>query len=298
MSSNKFHSLPLLATLALGFAGVWHLQHQIDRDHAAMYVEQDDLLVRSGSLVKALSLEYAPLIADLYWTRVVQYYGYKHHAKAPRFDLLWPLLDVTTALDPHLIIAFRFGSTFLTEPPPRGAGRPDLGIQLIERGIRENPEYWRLYEDLGFIYYFNLQDYQKASQAFLDGSKVPGALVWMKILAAKVAEEGNTRETSVFLWNELYNSATDKEVKENALTHLHLLRAEADCDRLDALANEYQHRSGHRPTDMRELVKAGLLPRVLVDPMGFPYVFGEDGGADLNPDSPLFDDRLIYQRKF
>jgi hypothetical protein len=298
MSSNRLHSLLVLAVLTVGFAAIWHLQHRIDTDHAAMYLEQDELLVRSGPLVKALSLEYAPLIADLYWTHVVQYYGYKRQVQAPRFDLLWPLLDVTTTLDPHLIIAYRFGSTFLSEPLPRGAGRPDLGIQLLERGIRENPEYWRLHEDLGFIYYFNLQDYQKASQAFLEGSKVPGALVWMKILAAKVAEDGNTRETSVFLWNELYNSATDKELKENALTHLQLLRSEADCERINTGAEEYQRRFGHRPTDIRELVKTGLLQHVPVDPKGFAYVFADDGKADLNPDSPLFDDRLIYQRKF
>ena len=35
-------------------------------------------MLRSGKLVKAMSLEYAPLMADIYWTRVVQYYGDKH----------------------------------------------------------------------------------------------------------------------------------------------------------------------------------------------------------------------------
>ena len=54
-------------------------------------------------------------------------------------DLLWPLLDVTTTLDPHLLVAYRFGSMFLSDAPPRGAGRPDLGMQLIQRGIQANP---------------------------------------------------------------------------------------------------------------------------------------------------------------
>ncbi len=57
--------------------------------------------MRSGNLLKVMSLEYAPLMADLYWTRVVQYYGDKAVRHDANFELLWPLLDVTTTLDPQ-----------------------------------------------------------------------------------------------------------------------------------------------------------------------------------------------------
>jgi hypothetical protein len=195
-----------------------------------------------------------------------------------------------------LLVAYRFGSTFLSEPPARGAGRPDLGVQLIERGIRANPDYWRFYEDLGFIYYFEMKDYTKAAAAFLEGSKKPHALVWMKVLAAKVGERGESRETSVFLWNELYNSATDPQIKKNALTHLQLLRAQTDCEHLDAIADDYGKRTGHRPVNLRDLISAGLLPGAPVDPLGYFYVFGADGKAQLNPASPLFKEKSIYTK--
>src|SRR5215470_9440657 len=109
-------------TLAAGFAVIWQLQHVIDTGRSALQQEEDEVVLRSGPLVKAMSLEFAPLMADLYWTRVVQYYGMKHAEGQRSFDLLWPLLDLTTTLDPQLLIAYRFGSTFLSEPPPRGAG--------------------------------------------------------------------------------------------------------------------------------------------------------------------------------
>ena len=51
---------------------------------------------------------------------------------------------------------------YLSDAPPRGAGRPDLAVELIERGIRANPDQWRLYYDLGFVYYFDMKDYPKA----------------------------------------------------------------------------------------------------------------------------------------
>lgn len=278
----------LVGTVLLaGFAGLWKLQHQIDEQRAALHEERNDLVLRSGAMLKMLSLEYAPLVADLYWTRAVQYYGDKHRRQDADIQLLWPLLDITTTLDPNLIVAYRFGSTFLSESPPRGAGRPDLAIELISRGIRANPKYWQFYEDLGFIYYFNFKDFAKASAAFLEGGNKPGAHIWMKVLAAKVLEQGETRETSAFLWSEVYRSATNAEIKQNALTHLQLLQADSDCEQLTAIAKEFEKRTGRRPGSVRDLVNAGVLRGAPVDPMGLVYVFDAEGTAQLNPASPL-----------
>jgi hypothetical protein len=285
----------LLVLLPLGFAGVWQLQQRIDIQRGALHQERDEMVLRSGKLVRAMSLEYAPLMANIYWTRVVQYYGDKHGRHDPNFELLWPLLDLTTTLDPNLLVAYRFGSTFLSEPSPRGAGHPELGIALLKRGIQANPDYWRFYEDLGFVYYFELKDYPKASAAFAEGSKNPDAQIWMKIMAAKIAAEGESLSTSIFLWNEVYQTTKDPQVKENAMSHLQLLRAEEDCKQLDALADEFQKRTGRRPGRVGELVQAGLLPRLPADPMGFPYVFGPDGKAVLNIDSPLLEQQLLHQ---
>ena len=112
----------LLFFVPLGFAGVWRLQERIDVQQSAAEREDDQVMLRSSKLVKALSLEYAPLVADIYWTRVVQYFGNKHAGKQVDLRLLWPLLDVTSVLDPQLMPVYHFGSTFLSDAPPRGAG--------------------------------------------------------------------------------------------------------------------------------------------------------------------------------
>ena len=286
----------LLLVLPLGFAGIWRLQHDIDAQRVSLSQERDDVLLRSGKLMKVMSLEYAPLLADIYWTRVVQYYGNKHVRGQANLELLWPLLDITTTLDPNLLISYRFGAMFLSQAPPAGAGRLDLAVKLIERGIQTNPDYWRLYEDLGFIYYFDLKDYKKASEAFLEGSKKPNAQLWMKVMAAKVAAEGESLETSVFLWKDIYNSTSDPSIKKNALMHLQLLKVKEDCRQLDLLADEYAKRFGKRPARMSDLVQAGLLRGAPGDPLGFAYVLGEEGKAELNLDSPLLEQQLLLER--
>src|SRR5579872_4678984 len=74
---------------------------------------EEILYVSSPKLLKRLSLGYEGLLADIYWTRAVQYFGSKHYAGATRYDLLAPLLQITTELDPRLLVAYEFGSNFL-----------------------------------------------------------------------------------------------------------------------------------------------------------------------------------------
>jgi hypothetical protein len=294
-SAARYFSLIL--AVPLGFAGVWHLQKHIDAQQAVVQIEDDQVILRSSKLVKALSLEYAPLVADIYWTRVAQYFGTKHAGHDPDLRLLWPLLDLSTTLDPQLIPAYHFGGVFLSDSAPRGAGRPDLGAELVERGIRANPNEWRLYYDLGFIYYFDAKDYPKAAAAFLEGSKNPDAFVWMKVMAARIAAEGESPETSLFLWQDIYNTTKDAAVKENALTHLQLLKAAADCKQIDALVEEYRKRTGAAPKSIAELVRAGSLRGAPVDPLGYAYTLDEDGKAELNVESPLLEKQVVVMPK-
>src|SRR5579885_3279423 len=154
-------------------------------------------------------LLWATLVAAL----AAQYYGRERLSGHPRFDLLGPLLRITTTLDPHLIIAYRFGAVFLAEQPPGGAGQPAEALQLLRRGIVANPQYWRLWQDLGFIYYWDLHDYRAAARVFRAGSERPGAEIWMKTLAAAVAAKGGDLRTSQVLWAQIYRATEDETVR-------------------------------------------------------------------------------------
>ena len=294
MKSKILPGVVLAALLAAGFVCVWRLQIRLDTTHAAVESERDELVLRSPEVLKRLSLEYAPLMGEIYWTRAVQYYGEKHRLRDQNLELLWPLLDITTTLDPQLLPAYRFGSIFLSDAPPRGAGEPEHAVTLLERGIRENPGYWRLYQDLGNVYYFDKKDFPKAAEAFENGSKIPGAMVWMKTMAARIAAEGESLETSYALWLDIYQTVADENIHRNAEEHLLLLRAEMDLREINRLADQYEKETGKRATRISELVDVGLLTKIPLDPRWFPYGLGEDGKAELNAKSPL---REQWQRE-
>ena len=274
-------AIPLLLT-ALAF-----VQAHIDAEARAEAVQQDELVFRSGPLLKKLSLGYDPLLADIYWTRAVQYYGARVGTRNATFELMAPLLDITTALDPRLVVVYRFGAIFLSEPGPVGAGRTDLAVDLVKRGIAANPDQWLLYHDLGFLYYWRLKDYPEAAATYLAGSKVKGAPPFMKIMAARIAEKGGSIETSRLIFSELYESTKDANVRKEALKQLWSLKAQEDEIHLDDLIEQCRKRLGRNPPSMKDLVTTGLLRGVPVDPLGFSYVIGSDGKSHLNPESSI-----------
>src|SRR5215470_9914512 len=126
------------ALLIAMFAGSVMSRRLVDRHRAAEATLEDILYLPSGKTVKRLSLGYSSLLADIYWTRAVQYFGNKHLKYSQRYDLLAPLLDITTDLDPHLIVAYQTGSILLCQKAPEGAGQPDKAVALLEKGIRNN----------------------------------------------------------------------------------------------------------------------------------------------------------------
>ena len=290
MNRRAINGVVLGALLLAGFVFVWQLQEKVDAERTKLQLENDELTLRSPAVMKRLSLEYAPLLGAIYWTRAVQYFGGKHQEHDSNLEQLWPLLDIATTLDPHLTVAYHFGSTFLSDAPPRGAGQPDIAVALLERGIQANPDHWRFYQDLGNVYYFDKKDYAKASKAFEAGSRLPGAQVFMKIMAAKIAAEGESLETSYALWLDLYQSATNKEVRKNAEEHLRMVKVLMDLRALNQIADNYERQTKRRAASIKDLADAGLLSGQPVDPDGFPYVLGQLGRAEPNPKSPLKDE--------
>src|SRR5438874_1624545 len=102
--------LCLLASIPIGL--------YLDRYHPAEESIEQVLYLPSGKIVKSMSFGFDGLLADIYWLRSVQYFGRQllndkqevdwSQMSHMRYDLLYPLLDITTTLDPHYIAAYRF----------------------------------------------------------------------------------------------------------------------------------------------------------------------------------------------
>ncbi len=288
MKHHRQVTIVLSAILVISLAASILLLQRIDRMRAGSTLDEV-LYIPSATALKRMSLGYSGLLADVYWTRAVQYFGSKHRERARRYDLLAPLLDITTTLDPHLIVAYQFGSTFLAQKPPEGAGMPDKAVQLVERGIQANPDRWKLYYELGFLQYMELHDPAAAARAFERGSRVPNAHPFLKVLAATMAQHAGETDIARMLWTTTYQNSEDQLIRANALKHLRALKVDEDISRLESAVAEYRSRTGALPCSFSDMVQAGLLRGIPVDPTGRPYKLFPDGHIQVeDPDALPF----------
>ncbi len=250
---------------------------------------EEVLFISSPQTVKRLSLGYDGLLADIYWTRAVQYFGGRHVAGASHYRLLAPLLGIATSLDPHLVVAYQFGANFLSPKPPNGAGMPDKAVQLVEFGIQNNPDDWKLYYELGFVYYMDMKNYGKAADAFARGSQAPNAHPFLKVMAAQMAQHAGDTQMARALWTTTYQSSQDKQIRGNAIAHLRAIQVEDDVTALEELVSQYGQKTGQLPSSMSDLVAANLLRAIPVDPTGRPYKLTPQGRVEVQvPDDIPF----------
>ena len=281
-------TIPITILIA-GFCMLYPLQEWIDRTSPRASIGEETLYL-SGNAIKKMSLGLEGLTADIYWIRTVQYFGRKlidsgeplssAASQNIRMELLAPLLNVIVTLDPHHLPAYRFGAIFLPER--------DLGaaVSLLEKGISENPNEWRLYQDLAYIYWQSGNNstgeertnyYAKAAEWYEKGSNVTGAMWWMRDLAGYMKLAGGSREASQAIYSSYLNSE-DQNIRNQAAARLKQLRSLDEMDAINAAIEHYKETTGKCPDDLRALasrLRAIKLPlneqQVPVDPEGFPY---------------------------
>jgi hypothetical protein len=288
MSSRKRTRLVAGVCLVASLVASVVLLQNIDRIRP-QDIADDALYISSPKMVQRASLGFNGLMACIYWTRTVQYFGHRHYNREHTYNELAPLLEITAALDPHLLPAYQFGASFLAPAPPNGAGQPERAVHLMQYGIEHNPGNWRLYYDLGFVYYTELQNFKKAGEVFDEGSKVPGAHPFMKILAANMAEHAQDFNTARLLWSAAYESSQESNIRENALEHLRSIQVDEDVTNLQNAVTRFVQGNGRIPTSLWEVVNAEHWRGIPVDPDGNPYELSLDGQVLVaNPDDFLF----------
>jgi len=276
-----------LAILSLSLAGAVGMLRGIDqirRPSAA----QEALYLRSPKVLRRMSLGYTGLLADIYWTRAVQYFGEQHQGGTGDFRLLAPLLEVTTELDPRLLPAYQFGANFLAPKPPAGAGLPGEALSLLKYGVEHNPDQWRLYYNLGFLYYTEFHDYAKAADAFERGAKLPLTNEYMPILAARMAQHAGDFDTARMMWFTTYQSTKEARIRQNAVEHLVALKVDEDVTRLEQLVEKYRTQTGRSPENMSDLEHAGFIHGLPVDPKGHAYKLMSDGRVEVQDPKRLY----------
>jgi hypothetical protein len=289
MTARKTTAISL-AGVAIGLAVAASVLHAREINYPAPPPTERLLYLRSGGAARRVMLSFDGLAADVYWIRTIQHYGRDANPMtAPqtgKFELLQPLLDLTTTLDPHFNIAYRFGAIFLSSPPGvdkgSGPGRPDQAIALLEKGLKNNPDRWIYASDAGFVHYFHTGDFKEASRWFERGGAMPGAPQWLRKLAADTRLGGGDRQGAREMLLRLTNSE-EKYIRQAALRGLDQLTALDQIDQLQAQVDAWHAEHHEYPFGWVQLMNA--YPK---DPTGVVYDYDRaTGRVSLSKKSSL-----------
>jgi tetratricopeptide (TPR) repeat protein len=303
-SAHDLKSTALLAALVVvGLAGAIATARWIENHpRPAGLVPAEERLYVRGAAAKRMSLAFNAIIADWYWMRALQYVGRKAvgHEKL-RIDnlteldlkLLAPLLDTAATLDPQFMAVYEYGAVVL--PTVSDTDEDEDAVALLKKGIAANPNAWRLYHHLGYIYW-QRGDYIHASEAYGAGARIGGAPPWMKTMEVNMQARGSSPQVAREIYARMRDESNDEQVKLFAEYRLAALDSLEEQERINRLLSDYNARNGGRcPAGWREIAQqlraAGLhvdATGAPVDPTNVPYVLVQQGcKAELHPDSKI-----------
>jgi len=235
----------------------------------------EETLYLSSSALKKISLGYKEIVADIYWLRAIQYFGGKK-IKEQDPDLLYKYFDILTDLDPQFVNAYRFGGTFLAEPPPYGLGDIEKGTRLFDKGRENNPNSFRIPLEEAFVYYLYAKDYERAAELFDEASEKPGLSPFrrasIKGMAASAHTYGGNRELSKKIWREIYETTPNEGRRNFALRNLKELETMDMEDRLTEALRQYIKRYNEIPTSLNALRDAGIVKQIPREPLGGKFI--------------------------
>jgi tetratricopeptide (TPR) repeat protein len=290
--------------MLVGIAGVLLLAKWMDaHPQRPVIAAAEEELYLQGSTAKRMSLAFNGLAADWYWMRSLQYVGRKsldfqnmHPGQLSLNDLgaldlrvLPALLRIATTLDPQFMAPYEYGAMILP------TFNDNEAIALLGYGIEQNPDRWRLYQHLGYVYW-QRQDYQKAAELYAQGGKLSGAPGWMAEMGARMLAEGGSIQAARQMYQHLYDESSDDQVKQLLIRRLLQVDSIEQRTLIRHLLAEYSKQSGHCPRSWKEVAPALRALRFRtdantgapLDPAGTPYLLSKDHcDVDLDPRSQV-----------
>ncbi|HKG97407.1 MAG TPA: hypothetical protein VKA97_06325 [Pyrinomonadaceae bacterium] len=281
--NDRMKTAMLALVVVVGMTTAVLLARRIDTLRPTVAANADDeSLYLDGKTARRISLAFNGLTADWYWMRSLQYVGRKmlNHPRDFPIDnlrelnvkLLAPLLDTTTTLDPEFLEPYEYAAIVLPSIDVQEA------IRITQKGIQANPNAWRLYQHLGYIYW-QQQDYQAAGETYGRGAQIPGAPAWMQAMKAKMAAEGGSRSTAREIYTRMYEQSGEEQVRDMARKRLLQLDSLDQRDGLSRVLSAFQARAGKCHNTWKEIEPIFRALRVPVDasgapldPTGVPYV--------------------------
>jgi len=248
--------------------GAHSIQLGLDQQRAAAPKLQRFMYLPQGEYLRIAVLGYHQVVADLLWIQVIQAMG-ERKVTEEAGHWIAHALDVITTLDPRFVRVYEAGGIALTTL----VVLTEESNRLLEKGIQHNPEAWKLLFYLGFNYYFELHDDQKAAVYIARASRLPGAPDFLVGFAVRLYASAHTLQDAIDFLGQMYAQTSDANVKRALERRLKEAVVERDLQLLEQAIVRYRGLYKRAPARLKELVGPGLLRELPREPFGGRYLY-------------------------
>jgi hypothetical protein len=191
-------------------------------------------LILQPQLARAFSLGFNRLLSDIFWLMFAQYYGDQSACKQEKYRYAADYLRLIVELDPHFIRPYWYAAFTLAgdkldncrKTGDRAGAIVALSEaqQLLDAGIRSNPDDWTLPYIAGFSQYIFARNDRSAAHYCRIAARVPGAPPWLNKLAV-IMDSGVASRTRINAqtWQLTYYCSQDASVREHARKQLQII---------------------------------------------------------------------------
>ncbi len=231
--------------------------------------------VPTVSVLKSVASDQKELVAASLVLKVLMYFGGlmdksdNQFVVPPDYQSMSRLLHGAVKLDPYNMDAYYFAQSFLTWDVKQFK----LANDLLDYGMKYRTWDWYLPFFAGFNSAYFLHDSKKAADYYKQAGELSGSDLY-KSLAGRYMQESGQTDMAIAYLSTMANGEKNPVLKRTYLTRL---TAFMEVRRIEVARNRFREKCGVAPVTVAELVAAGLLSRLPVDPYGGKFYFEPDG---------------------
>jgi tetratricopeptide (TPR) repeat protein len=227
-----------------------------------------------AELIRMLSGEFKGIMADYLLLEVGSFVGSGQRGTPEDWRNVHLALKQSMALDPYFQQTYIYAQGTLTWD----AQLYDETNELLAISRKHRPWDWRPGYFMGFNYYYFLNDYAKAAEAFLETSKVENAPLLAAVLGARLAVKGNRTAAAIALLEDSLanNPDLDGDSRKEIENRLAALKGIVELEK--ALV-QYQQKFNGQPDTLEKLVETQCLNKMPINPYGDSYLYDAQTGT-------------------
>jgi tetratricopeptide (TPR) repeat protein len=186
---------------------------------------------------------------------------------------------VITELDPHYIDAYWMGALILIVE----AKDLNAGLDLLDQGIKANPENWVLPYLAGWECY-HADQFERAEAYFARAEALPEVPVYVKrTRIGMAAAKGDLRRAYAMWLDVLQDPVADAATIGIAERQLRYLKVKIDVQEIQAWVARFRFENESWPAALTELIQRGYTDALPFDPFGRPYAYDPLSGIVAAP---------------